>query len=469
MLTGRVQDYYRKIAARFENSYFAEDESKIIIGIDCEFLDARAMDFSEFKARFYEKAAKKPLCEFAGFFGVFAADFITLYEDIATPKSHSYDFPLFLFADARAYLIYEKHSKMYHCYGESRYFEYLGENSANSVNFGENSAKNSRNSANLVCAKKNSANSVNSKENSRAAAKNSTNSPQNSQISNENSAQNSINFEILSDLKKEKQSFLAMVERAKEYLLSGDIFQVVLSRQLCVRTNADTFSFYEELARQNPSPYMFHFPTPYGVVVGSSPELVLSVKNRELFVAPIAGTRNLSENADKMALQADLLSDEKELCEHRMLVDLARNDVSKFGERTRVANPFSIVSYQYVMHIVSEVYAQLRKDASVFDAITAVFPAGTLSGAPKIRALQIISELEALNRGIYGGAIGFLRFNEDVLLAILIRSLIFVGQNAYIASGAGIVADSEAEKEYAEICAKRRSLLSAFENLGGKQ
>ncbi len=260
-----------------------------------------------------------------------------------------------------------------------------------------------------------------------------------------------------------------MVERAKEYLLSGDIFQVVLSRQLCVRTNADTFSFYEELARQNPSPYMFHFPTPYGVVVGSSPELVLSVKNRELFVAPIAGTRNLSENADKMALQADLLSDEKELCEHLMLVDLARNDVSKFGERTRVANPFSIVSYQYVMHIVSEVYAQLRKDASVFDAITAVFPAGTLSGAPKIRALQIISELEALNRGIYGGAIGFLRFNEDVLLAILIRSLIFVGQNAYIASGAGIVADSQPEKEYAEICAKRRSLLSAFENLGGKQ
>ena len=453
MLTGRVQDYYKKIAQRFENSYFAEDESKIIIGIDCEFLDATAMDFSEFKARFYEKAAKKPLCEWAGFFGVFAADFITLYEDIATPKKRSYDFPLFLFADARAYLIYEKHSKMYHCYGEGRYFEFLGENSAensaNAVNFGENSRAAAKNSQNSAQAAKNSRSTV-------------QNSPQ-------NSTKNSIDFEILSDLKKEKQSFLAMVERAKEYLLSGDIFQVVLSRQLCVRTNADTFSFYEELARQNPSPYMFHFPTPYGVVVGSSPELVLSVKNRELFVAPIAGTRNLSENADKMALQADLLSDEKELCEHRMLVDLARNDVSKFGERTRVANPFSIASYQYVMHIVSEVYAQLRKDASVFDAITAVFPAGTLSGAPKIHALQIISELEGLNRGIYGGAIGFLRFNEDVLLAILIRSLIFVGQNAYIASGAGIVAGSEPEKEYAEICAKRRSLLSAFENLGGKR
>ena len=477
MLTGRVQDYYKKIAQSFENSYFAEDESKIIIGIDCEFLDARAMDFSEFKARFYEKAAKKPLCEWAGFFGVFAADFITLYEDIAAPKAHSYDFPLFLFADARAYLIYEKHSKMYHCYGEGRYFEFLGENSAensaNCVNFSSNSKENSQISANLKensrAAAKNSQNSANLSENSQISNKNSIQAAKNSRSATQNSAKNSTNFEILSDLKKEKQSFLAMVERAKEYLLSGDIFQVVLSRQLCVRTNADTFSFYEELARQNPSPYMFHFPTPYGVVVGSSPELVLSVKNRELFVAPIAGTRNLSENADKMALQADLLSDEKELCEHRMLVDLARNDVSKFGERTRVANPFSVVSYQYVMHIVSEVYAQLRKDASVFDAITAVFPAGTLSGAPKIRALQIISELEGLNRGIYGGAIGFLRFNEDVLLAILIRSLIFVGQNAYIASGAGIVAGSEPEKEYAEICAKRRSLLSAFENLGGKR
>ena len=260
-----------------------------------------------------------------------------------------------------------------------------------------------------------------------------------------------------------------MVQRAKEYLLSGDIFQVVLSSQLCLDTSVDSFEFYEELALQNPSPYMFHLPTPYGVVVGSSPELVLSIKNKELFVAPIAGTRNLSDNADKMALQRDLLSDEKELSEHRMLVDLARNDVSKFGVNTRVANPFSVVSYQYVMHIVSEVYANLREDASIFDAINAVFPAGTLSGAPKIRALELISELEGLNRGIYGGAIGFLKFSEDVLLAILIRSLIFVENKAYIASGAGIVAHSQPEKEYEEICAKRRSLLSAFESLKDKR
>lgn len=413
MLTGKAQEYYRQILVHFPHSYFAEDESKIIIGIDPVFLDANDMDFSEFKARFYEKAAKKSLCEYAGFFGVFAADFISLFEDVGRSEKKSYEFPLFLFADARAYLVYEKHSKMYHPFGENKYFEFL-----------------------------------------------------NDKISTKNSSK--YDFQIISDTKKEEQSFMEMVKKAKEYLLSGDIFQVVLSRQLCVQTNADTFSFYEELSTQNPSPYMFHFPNAYGVVVGSSPELVLSIKNKELFVAPIAGTRNLSENCDKEALKKELLSDEKELCEHRMLVDLARNDVSKFGTNTKVMNPFSIVSYQYVMHIVSEVYARLKDDSSIFDAITAVFPAGTLSGAPKIRALEIINELEDLNRGVYGGAIGFLKFNEDVMLAILIRSLIFVGDKAFIASGAGIVAHSKPDKEYNEICAKRRSLLSAFESLKDK-
>lgn len=418
MLTGKAQEYYRQILARFPHSYFAEDESKIIIGIDPVFLDASQMDFSEFKARFYEKCAKKSLCEYAGYFGIFAADFISLFENVGVCAKKSYEFPLFLFADARAYLVYEKHSKMYHCFGEDKYFGYL--------------------------------------EETKGALKGAKSSPK-------------CEFKVISDTKKEEQSFKTMIERAKEYLLSGDIFQVVLSRQLCIETNADSFDFYEELSAQNPSPYMFHFPTTYGVVVGSSPELVLSIKNKELFVAPIAGTRNLSAGCDKEALKKELLSDEKELCEHRMLVDLARNDVSKFGTNTKVANPFSVVSYQYVMHIVSEVYANLREDASIFDAITAVFPAGTLSGAPKIRALEIINELEGLNRGVYGGAIGFLKFNEDVLLAILIRSLIFVGDKAYIASGAGIVAHSVPSKEYAEICAKRRSLISAFERLKDKQ
>lgn len=414
MLTGKAQEYYRQILAHFPHSYFAEDESKIIIGIDPVFLDATQMDFSEFKARFYEKAAKTKLCEFAGFFGVFAADFISLFENIGVCEKKSYEFPLFLFADAKAYLVYEKHSKMYHCFGEKKYFEILTQT--------HHKIKPSK-----------------------------------------------CEFKVISDTEKEKQSFIEMIKRAKEYLLSGDIFQVVLSRQLCIQTNVDTFSFYEELSRQNPSPYMFHFPSAYGVVVGSSPELVLSIKNKELFVAPIAGTRNLSENDDKQALKEDLVSDEKELSEHRMLVDLARNDISKFGTNTRVENPFSVVSYQYVMHIVSEVYAKLKEDANIFDAITSIFPAGTLSGAPKIRALEIINELENINRGVYGGAIGFLKFNEDLVLAILIRSLIFVKDKAFIASGAGIVIHSQAEKEYAELCAKRHSLLSAFESLKDKQ
>ncbi len=181
--------------------------------------------------------------------------------------------------------------------------------------------------------------------------------------------------------------------------------------------------------------------------------------------APIAGTRNLENNCDLLALEKDLLSDEKELSEHKMLVDLARNDASKFGTQTRVENLFSIIKNKFVMHIVSEVYANMKEDASIFDVIEAVFPAGTLSGAPKIRALEITSELEDCDRGIYGGAVGFLNFNEDITLAILIRCAFFTQDKAYLASGAGIVLQSESQKEYAEICAKRKALLVAFENL----
>ena len=256
-----------------------------------------------------------------------------------------------------------------------------------------------------------------------------------------------------------------MVEKAKEYLLSGDIFQVVLSKQLCIKHNLKPFDYYEALSLENPSAYMFYFPTQYGVVFGSSPELLLSIKQKEIFTAPIAGTRNLDANSNLEALEKDLLSDEKELSEHRMLVDLARNDISKFGKNTRVEKLYNVLKSKYVMHIVSEIYANLREEASIFDAIGALFPAGTLSGAPKIRALQIISELENLNRGVYGGAVGFLNFNENVVLALIIRSAFFKDDKAYISSGAGIVLKSEAKKEYDEICAKRKALLTTFERL----
>lgn len=414
MLSKEANFYYKQILKRYENSYLAEDDTKVIIGIDVEYLDSNNMDFSEFKRVFYEASAKKHSFDLAGFFGVFSFDFISLIEDIKICEKKSYDFPLFLFANARAYLLYEKHSKMYFKFGADKYFSFLSDDFI------------------------------------------------------EEKEDKDLFFEIENDLDEEKKSFFDMLDKAKSYLLSGDIFQVVLSKQLCIRHNIDSFDFYQVLSKKNKSPYMFYFPTKYGTVLGSSPELILSIKNKELFLAPIAGTRKIDENSDKEAIKRDLLSDEKELCEHRMLVDLARNDISKFAEKTRVEKVFDIVTYQFVMHLVSSVYANLKKDASIFDAICATFPAGTLSGAPKIRALEIISELENLNRGVYGGGIGFLRFNEDILLAILIRSAIFIKDKAFIASGAGIVIKSDNEKEYEEIKSKRQSLLYAFECLGAK-
>ena len=411
MFAKNVNFYYKQILAKFENSYFAEDLNKVIIGIDCDFFDANELSFSELKAKFYELSAQKRTCEYAGFFGVFSADFITLFEKIPSITKKNYNFPLFLFANAKAYLVYEKNSKMFFKFGSSSYFDYLKDDEI-------------------------------------------------LQEKNKNSY-----FEILNSLENEKKDFFKMCEKAKEYLLNGDIFQVVLSKQLCVKHDFNAFDYYESLSLLNPSAYMFYFPTKYGIVLGSSPEFLLKIKNKEIFLAPIAGTRNLDENSNANILEKELLSDEKELCEHKMLVDLARNDISKFGIKTRVENLFSIVKNKFVMHIVSEVYANMKDGANIFDIIKAVFPAGTLSGAPKIRALEIISELEGLNRGVYGGGIGFLNFNEDVILAILIRSAFFKDDKAYIASGAGIVLQSQKQKEYEEICAKRKALLTNFENL----
>lgn len=409
MLEKKAHFYYRQILSRYHNSYLAEDSNKVIIGIDCEFFDSNSMPFSEFKAKFYESAAGEKLCEYAGFFGVLSANFITLFEDLSLCEKKNYDFPFFLFANAKAYLVYEKNTKMFFEFGEKKYFDFFDEQVP------------------LL--------------------------------------EHNFEFEILTSLQEEQEHYLSMISKAKEYLLNGDIFQVVLSKQLCIRHNIDSFSFYETLSVLNPSAYMFYFPTSYGVVLGSSPEFMLKIKNKEIFLAPIAGTRNLDENSDISALEKELLNDEKELSEHKMLVDLARNDSSKFGTKTRVENLFSILKSKYVMHIVSEVYATMKKDASIFDVIAAVFPAGTLSGAPKIRALEIISELEKLDRGVYGGAVGFLNFNEDLVLAIIIRSAFFKDDKAFIASGSGIVLESVALKEYAEICAKRKALLVSFEKL----
>lgn len=289
MLDKQANFYYKQILAKYENSYFAEDLNRVIIGIDCEFLDSNNLTFSDFKARFYECASKDQLCDYAGLFGIFSANFITLFEELQQSENKNYDFPLFLFANAKAYLVYEKNSKMFFQFGEKKYFDFL-----------QNDFK---------C----------------------------------QTQKEKTQFKILNSLKEEEKSFISMVEKAKNYLLSGDIFQVVLSKQLCIEHNIKPFDFYETLSELNPSAYMFYFPTKYGVVLGSSPEFLLKIKNKEIFLAPIAGTRNLDKNSDIAALEKDLLSDEKELSEHKMLVDLARNDASKFGYKTKVEKLFSIL------------------------------------------------------------------------------------------------------------------------------
>ncbi|MDU2359955.1 MAG: anthranilate synthase component I family protein, partial [Campylobacter concisus] len=288
----------------------------------------------------------------------------------------------------------------------------------------------------------------------------------------EHKGEKECEFSIKTDLSSEKKHFEYMVEVAKEYIRSGDVFQVVLGELLEISTNISSLDFYKKLAAANPSPYMFHFPTPYGDVVGSSPELVFEMKSEQIFVAPIAGTRPRGGDANAdVALENELLSDEKELAEHKMLIDLARNDIGRVSEPKSVVvkNAMHIQKFEKVMHIVSDVYGKCARELNLFDVLASIFPAGTLSGAPKIRAMQIINELEIFERNIYGGGIGFLHFNGDAQVAILIRSAIFVPakngfSDVFVGAGAGIVYDSKSEKEYAEICHKRASVVNVFKN-----
>ena len=240
-----------------------------------------------------------------------------------------------------------------------------------------------------------------------------------------------------------------------------------------MESNLDSLDFYRYLSQANPSPYMFHFPTPYGEVVGSSPEILVDITGSQIHIAPIAGSRPRGKDANEdLRLEQELLADPKECAEHRMLVDLARNDIGKFAQKGSVVvkDMMHILRYEHIMHIESHVYGDKRTEVSPFEVISIVFPAGTLSGAPKIRAMEIINELESFRRNVYGGGIGFLHFNGNVQLAIVIRSAFFEKANAeneqvskvFIQAGAGIVYDSVSEKEYDEICHKRASVLNVF-------
>ncbi|MBM7582005.1 anthranilate synthase component 1 [Caldicoprobacter guelmensis] len=259
----------------------------------------------------------------------------------------------------------------------------------------------------------------------------------------------------------DKESFCKIVQKAKEYIVAGDVFQVVLSQRLTAITYTEPFDAYRKLRFLNPSPYMFYIDFEDFQIVGSSPESLVNVEGRTVRTNPIAGTRPRGKTKEEdERLKEELLSDEKERAEHVMLVDLGRNDigkVSKFGS-VKVDRFMGVDMYSHVMHIVSTVSGQLKDDKDCFDALVACLPAGTVSGAPKIRAMEIIDELENVRRGIYAGAVGYFAYTGNMDMCIAIRTIVFKGQKAYIQAGAGIVYDSIPELEYQETLNKAMAL-----------
>ncbi len=269
----------------------------------------------------------------------------------------------------------------------------------------------------------------------------------------------------------DKDTYCAMVEKAKHYIREGDIFQIVLSNRLSARFEGSLLNTYRILRTVNPSPYMFYFSGTDVEVAGASPETLVKLENGVLHTFPLAGTRPRGRTeAEDLALEAELLADEKELAEHNMLVDLGRNDlgkISRFGS-VRVEKLHSVERYSHVMHIGSTVRGEIREGFDALDAISAVLPAGTLSGAPKIRACQLIGELENNKRGIYGGAIGYIDFTGNTDTCIAIRIAYKKNGKVFIRSGAGIVADSVPQKEYEECINKAKAVVSALKLAEGE-
>ncbi|MDR2204013.1 MAG: anthranilate synthase component I [Nitrososphaerota archaeon] len=267
-----------------------------------------------------------------------------------------------------------------------------------------------------------------------------------------------------------KEQFKRAVEKAKEYVTTGDIFQVVLSKRYQFQIKGSLIPFYQALRCINPSPYMYYYKADDHQIVGSSPEMLVRVDNRIVETFPIAGTTKITQDeTENIQLAQKLLLDPKERAEHIMLVDLARNDIgkiSKFGS-VQVPEFMKIHPYSHVQHIVSKVTGKLQDNLNSFDALRSVFPAGTVSGAPKIRAMEIINELEPTQRGPYAGAVGYFSYNGNADFAIAIRTLFANKNQAYIQAGAGIVADSDPEKEWIETENKAQALMKALKLTGG--
>jgi len=260
--------------------------------------------------------------------------------------------------------------------------------------------------------------------------------------------------------------FEAIVSQAKEYIYAGDIIQAVLSQRLSRPTNASPFAIYRALRSVNPSPYMYYLHLGDFYIVGASPELLVRVEDDIVSNHPIAGTRRRGKDAtEDLALEEELKHDKKECAEHIMLVDLGRNDIGRISEpgTVEITQLMDLERYSHVMHLVSHVQGKLRAGLSQFDALRSCFPAGTVSGAPKIRAMQIIAELEREKRGPYAGAVGYFDFSGNLDTAIAIRTVIIKDNTAYIQAGAGIVADSIPEREYQESLNKAQALLTAID------
>lgn len=269
----------------------------------------------------------------------------------------------------------------------------------------------------------------------------------------------------------EKEAYLEAIEKAKEYISAGDIIQVVISQRFARKTDASPFSLYRALRRVNPSPFMAYFDYGDFQIIGASPELLLKVEEGVITTCPIAGTRRRGKTPEEdEELAEELKNNEKEQAEHRMLLDLGRNDVGRVSApgTVRVPRVMEVERFSDVMHLASEVQGEISDQHTSLDALRSVFPAGTLSGAPKIRAMQIIDELEQEKRGPYGGAIGYISYNGNLEMAITIRTMVFKDGTAYVQAGGGIVYDSEPEAEFEETIIKAQGSMRAI-NLAEKE
>src|SRR5207249_2817949 len=275
---------------------------------------------------------------------------------------------------------------------------------------------------------------------------------------------NRVPLKVASNFRRPE--YLAAVQKAKHYIRAGDIFQVVLSQRFSAKTQAEPFQVYRELRALNPSPYLFYLQLNDVSVVGSSPEMLVKVQGRDVFYRPIAGTRwRGKDEAEDQRLEREMLASEKERAEHIMLVDLGRNDLGRVCDYGTVKPEklLAVERYSHVMHLVSSLRGRLREDVDCFDALMACFPAGTVSGAPKVRAMEIIEELERTGRGIYAGGILYLDFAGNLDSCIALRTMVVKNGVAHVQAGGGIVADSAPTSEYQESVNKSKALLSALE------